>query len=112
MGADVDHEDHVRREYFVPCNVYTLKVLIKNVVKISKYFVSFQNSKNAEYYSNIGSADIDASFCNFVPDAPRITALAKSNSDLNKSSDTDGYGTDTKRKTSRERKNATEVCII
>ena len=81
---------------------------------MGKYFlfVSFQNSKNAEYYSNIGSADIDASFCNFVPDAPRITALAKSNSDLNKSSDTDGYGTDTKRKTSRERKNATEVCIM
>ena len=111
MGADVDHEDHVKRIYFIPFNVYTF-MLIKNVVKMSKYFVSFQNSKNAEYYSNIGSADIDASFCNFVPDAPRITALAKSNSDLNKSSDTDGYGTDTKRKTSRERKNATEVFII
>ena len=67
--------------------------------------------KDAEYYSSKGSADIDPSFCNFVPDAPRITALIKSNSDVHKSSDTDGYASDTKRKHSKERKPAAEVKI-
>ena len=61
--------------------------------------------KNAEYYSNRGSADIDVSFVNFVPDAPRITALDKKA----QSSDTDGYASDTKRKPSKERKPAPEV---
>ena len=69
----------------------------------------FQNGKKAEYYSNKGSADIDISWCNFVPEAPRITALTKANSDLRGSSDTDGYGSDTKRMHSKERKPATEV---
>ena len=72
-------------------------------------FISFQNNKKAEYYSNKGSADIDPSFCNFVPDAPRITALTKANSDLRGSSDTDGYASDTKRMHSKERKPVAEV---
>ena len=64
--------------------------------------------KDAEYYSTKGSADIDPSFCNFVPDAPRITALTKSNLSA---SDTDGDASDTKRKHSKERKPAAEVKI-
>ena len=63
--------------------------------------------KKAEDYLNASKGDIDITLCNFVPDAPRITMMSKSNSDLQSSSDAGGNASDTKSKHSNERKAAT-----
>ena len=85
--------------------------LFENDVQVF-FFVSKDMKKAESYLLGVGVTRIDVTLCNFVPDAPRITMMSKSNSDVQSSSEAGGNASDTKRKHSNERKPATVLLIL